>query len=255
MDRLVHDLESISPLFAASPHLVAIRRAALESRLGQVWVDALEAPTVARIELGCYAIFGGDAHAAEARELIRGVRAPIELVYPDSRWRRAILAVHGKGLQDRPMEGFSGDSLEPAELGRMGEGLPEGYVLRRLDTGSAEQLDGELEPHGLQTYGSPEHLVSEGLAWGAFLDGPERRLVSVASSYARSSRLVEVAISTRPEHRGRGLAAATAARFCLGALDLGLEPRWNAANPISRRLAHRLGFRSLGWCEVLFWET
>lgn len=150
------------------------------------------------------------------------------------------------------MDGFSAAALDPSQLRTLAERLPTIFRLEPLDIGMARQLDADLQPHGLQTYANPEALITDGMSWGAITHGPEPRLACVASTYARSSRSVEVAISTRPEHRGQGLATAVAARFCLAALNLGLEPHWNAANPVSKRLARRLGFLPAGKCEILF---
>ena len=61
-----------------------------------------------------------------------------------------------------------------------------------------------------------------------------------------------MAIATRPAFRGLGLAAATAARLLRECLDQGLTPRWSASNPVSQRLAVRLGYRPAGVCEVLY---
>lgn len=207
---------------------------------------------MARLDLGCYTIVGGDPNARGAEELIARVPPPMEFVYPDERWRRRILEIHGTLVRDRPMDSFSGAELDAVHLREMAAGLPRDYTLEALDTTTVWQIDGDLEPHGLQTYPSPEALVGEGMAWGAFTRAPASRLACVASSYALSSRSVEVAISTRAEHRGRGLASTVVARFCCAALERGLEPCWNASNPVSKRLARRLGFRLAGECEILF---
>ncbi|MEM9553536.1 MAG: GNAT family N-acetyltransferase [Acidobacteriota bacterium] len=247
----------IGHLFAVHRHLVTVRDAVLEGRLGRAFVDRRETPTAARLDLGCYALFGGDPGAA--RDLVASVAAPIELIQPDlaqadGAWRRYFLDQYGHRLQDRPMEAFSGASLEPNALRRLADRLPAAYRLAPLDAHTAAGLDGSLEPHGLQTFPAPEALARDGMAWGVFPIGERETSVpvSVASSYAISSQHVEVAISTRVEHRGRGLAAAVAARFCLDALERGLEPCWHAANPVSIRLARRLGFEPAGTCAVLY---
>jgi predicted GNAT family acetyltransferase len=76
--------------------------------------------------------------------------------------------------------------------------------------------------------------------------------VQAHGSRDRDQASVEVAISTRPAFRGRGLAAATAARFLRQCLTEGLAPRWSASNPVSQRLAVRLGYQPAGPCEVLY---
>lgn len=52
--------------------------------------------------------------------------------------------------------------------------------------------------------------------------------------------------------RGRGLAAVAAAALIRECLRLGLEPSWSASNPVSKRLALRLGYRPGRQCEVLY---
>ena len=244
----------LTPFFTGHRHLGAIRQAVLEGRLGRAWGDRSEDPEAARLDLGCYAIFGGDPQAPGAEELIARIAAPREFVYPDGAWRRRMLEVHGAQLEDRPMDSFSGARLEAAHLREMALDLSSEYTLAPLDADTAQQIDGGLLPHGLQTYPTPEALTTVGMAWGALTHESTPRLASVASSYALSSQSVEVAISTRAEHRGRGLAGAVAARFCLAALERGLKPCWNASNPVSKRLALRLGFRLEGACEILFLE-
>jgi predicted GNAT family acetyltransferase len=66
-----------------------------------------------------------------------------------------------------------------------------------------------------------------------------------------SSRHLEVAISTRAEFRGRGLAMAVAAALMAESLALGVTPCWSASNPVSKRLAERLGYRPGEECEIL----
>jgi len=63
---------------------------------------------------------------------------------------------------------------------------------------------------------------------------------------------LQVFPTSRPAFRGLGLATATAARLLRQCLDAGLTPRWSASNPVSQRLAVRLGYRPAGVCEVLY---
>jgi predicted GNAT family acetyltransferase len=62
---------------------------------------------------------------------------------------------------------------------------------------------------------------------------------------------VEVAIATAPDHRGRGLAACAAAALVQEALVREHVPHWNAYDPVSQRLAERLGFAFAGIVEIL----
>jgi len=236
----------LTAIFAGHHELRAVVDAVIEGRQGRVTIDG----PAARLGLGCYEVFGGDPGSAGARRLVAGAARPRELVYGnDPAWRRLIQDVHGETVGDRPMRDFDAAELNPGALRAMEAALPAGFELRRLDAALAGQLDAELEPHALQVFASPADLVRDGVGFGAVAEG---RLACAATSYALSSRSVEVAIATRPAFRGRGLAAAVSAamlRHCLGS---GLVPRWSAANPVSQRLAARLGYRPSGVCEVLY---
>ena len=94
----------------------------------------------------------------------------------------------------------------------------------------------------------PAHLATDGVGFGAVVAG---RLACAATSYTASSRHVEIAIATRPAHRGQGLAAAVSAALVVHCLENGLVPCWSASNPVSQRLAQRLGYRPGPVSEVL----
>ena len=236
----------LAPLFAGHGQLRAVIDAVVEGRQGTATVDG----AAARLGLGCYEIFGGDPATPGARRLVAGAARPRELVYGnDPAWRRLILDVHGAAVFDRPMRDFDASDLDRASLRRYEAGLPAGFALERMDAGLAAQLDAELEPHGLQVFASPDDLVANGIGFAAVAAGD---VACAATSYTRSSRRVEVAIATRPRFRGRGLAAAVSAAFLRHSLDAGLVPCWSASNPVSQRLAERLGYRPATVCEVLF---
>ena len=237
---------SLAALVAGQAALRAIVEAGVERRQGRVERDG----DAARISLGCYEVFGGDPASAGARRLVAGAARPRELVYGnDPAWRALVLEVHGEDVFDRPMEEFDPSALDDAALAAIAATLPAGFELRRLDADLASRLDGDLEPHGLQVFPSPGALAEDGLGF-VLLEGD--RLASAATSYTRSSRHVEVAISTHPAHRGRGLAAVAGAVLIRECLRLGLEPCWSASNPVSKRLALRLGYLPGGTCEVLY---
>jgi GNAT superfamily N-acetyltransferase len=237
---------SLASMFGRSPELWAVIEAVLEGAVGHTTVEG----PAARLSVGCYEIFGGDPASAAARSLVASASRPVELVYGnDPAWRQVILEVHGDAVFDRPMRDYDPGGLDPAALDRFEAALPAGFELRAFDSDLARELDADLEPHALQVFASTRDFLERGLGVGAVHDG---QLACAATSYTRSSSSVEVAIATRAAFRGRGLAAATAARFLRDSLRLGLVPRWSASNPVSQRLAVRLGYRPAGVCEVLY---
>ena len=236
----------VAALFASHRTLPAIVEAGLEGRQGTIIRDGESA----RLSLGCYHVFGGDPASPGARRLIESATGPRELIYGnDPAWRALILDVCGERVFDRPMEEFDPSALDDASLAAVEASLPPEFEVRRLDAELAAQLDTELEPHGLQVFPSPRALAEQGLGI-AILQGD--RLACAATSYTRSSRYVEIAIATRPAFRGHGLAAVAAAALMRECLRRGLEPCWSASNPVSKRLALRLGYRPGGACEVLY---
>jgi RimJ/RimL family protein N-acetyltransferase len=240
---------AVAPLFEHFRELPAILGAVFDGGLGVVTVDDPARPRVARLLIGCYAAFGGDPGALRAGELVRSVPPPRELVYGgDPAWRRLCLEIHGDALTDHPNATFDGSRLDSAELRAKSELLPPGFAMARFDAELAEQLDADLEPHALQVFPSAAAFADAGFGFAARIDG---RLASVATSYAIGRGSAEVAIATRAADRGRGLAFAVAARFLLHCLEVGLAPEWNASNPISQRLALRLGYRRRGSLEDL----
>ena len=147
------------------------------------------------------------------------------------------------------MTEFDAAGLDPATLAAAAESVAPGFTVRPLDRELAGQLNGELEPHGLEVFSTARDFVEHGLGFGAVTaDGV---LACAATSYTLSSRYLEVAIATRPAFRARGLAMAVGAALMRAALTRGLIPCWSASNPVSKRLAGRLGYRPAGECEVL----
>jgi RimJ/RimL family protein N-acetyltransferase len=237
--------EDLRPLFAGHRSLRSIVEAVLAGRQGRAVRDG----AAARLSLGCYEMLGGDAASPGARRLVETAARPRELVYGnDASWRRLIQDVHGNAVHDRPMRDFDPAPLDRTRLREL-EAAPAGFEVVRLDGSLAGQLDHELEPHALQVFASADAFVREGIGFGAVIDG---RLAAAATSYAWTPRLLEVAIGTRPAYRGRGLAAAAAAALLGHCLDAGIAPCWIASNPVSQRLAARLGFRPTDVCEVLY---
>lgn len=239
----------LSRLFDAHEELRAVIDAVLEGRVGRVETDG-DPAQAARLSVGCYEFFGGDSTRPTARGLVERSHPPRELVYgTDQAWRRLIQDVHGARVSDRPMRTFDPSHLNVEAVREMEGHLPEGFELRPFDAALASQLDQELEPHALQVYGDVDSFLVSGSGYAVVKDG---HLACAATSYAMSSRGLEVAIATRPAFRGLGLATAASARLVRHCLDRGLAPHWSASNPVSQRLAARLGYRPGGVCEVLY---
>lgn len=241
----------VESMFGGHSTLRAVIESAVEGTLGTVLVDDPSNPKAARIDLGCYTAFGGTVEAS--KKLMSSVRSPAELVVPDDQsWRDLLFEVWGEDLADRPMRTFSGLSLDQDCLSDIASNIPAGFSVQRLDRDDAKQLDAELTPHALQVFRDAHHFCHFGFGYGATHHG---RLVSASTSYAISSKRVEVSISTKQPFRGQGLARAVAARMLLHCLKEGKHPDWSASNPVSKHLALSLGYRPAGLCDMLYLEN
>jgi RimJ/RimL family protein N-acetyltransferase len=237
------------PLFARHETLRAVVDSVLEGRLGRAWISST-APGSARLSLGCYEIFGGAADPAAARELTVEIEAPRELVFGnDPAWKRRLLEIFGARLTDRPMRSFA--SRAPDESGSLEPEPPPaaGVAPVRMDARLAAELDRDLAPHAMQVFESVRDFEERGAGYAIVRNG---EIASAATTYAVSERAVEVAISTRPAYRGRGLAFLAASALLRHAASRSLTACWNASNPVSQRLAVRLGLFPDGVCQVLY---
>lgn len=244
------DRHRLGSMFGAARQPRAVIECVLEGHLGRAWADDANDPGVACLELGCYAIFGGSADCATAVDLVQRVVPPRELLCPETGgWEELLARAHGGRLQPRPMEIFRTGRLDLDRLRSAAGKRPDGFEIRDIDAGLAGKLGSELEPHGMQVFETTEDFATRGLGVCALHD---EALVCAATSYAVSSSGVELAIATRLDVRRRGLAECVAATFMVRCLERGLTPHWSAGNPVSKRLARRLGYRPGCRCNVLY---
>ena len=103
-----------------------------------------------------------------------------------------------------------------------------------LENASVPQLRGEAWP-------TPHHLLTDGIAAGAIVDG---QLVAIASTCARSATHAEIQIYTLEPYRRRGLSRAAASLAAQLIQAAGQTPAWGAAhdNDASLHIARTLGF-------------
>ena len=235
-------------LFDRHATLRVVIESVLEGRLGRAVFDDASDPKVARLDLGCYAVFGGDSNHPAAARLVESVSAPRELLPPDDQgWRDLLQKMHGRKLSDRTMRTFSAHTLDRDRLRTMSSRIAAGYRLGRIDEGRAGRLDESLEPHAMQVFESSAQFARHGIGFCAERDGA---MASAATSYAISSRRVEIAVATAADHRGKGLARSVAAALALHCLQNDRIPEWSAGNPVSKRLALDLGYLPARLCDI-----
>mgnify|MGYP000083849281 CR=1 FL=1 len=236
------DVANLAPLYASMPPcgLRGLAAAVLEGHLGEAFADDPHAPQVAELCFAGVHFCGGDAAHPLARVIVD--RLPVDNVVAACTplWRALLDAAHGRRLVALPATDYHAYTLDPHRLRHLAARVPAGYAVRRIDLALARRIEAELQTEDhVRSFGSPEYFVSRGVGYCALHEG---RIVSAASSGAFHDAGIEVQINTLPEHRGRGLATAVAAHLLLYCLESGLDPHWCTHNPISARLAEKLGY-------------
>jgi GNAT superfamily N-acetyltransferase len=113
-------------------------------------------------------------------------------------------------------------------------------LLGAEDAGAVDALRRACTPTEWDHGGSE---IGRDLMAGAFADGV---LAAVAGYEVWGGTIAHLAITTHPDHRGRGLGAAAVSRIAAEALDRGLLAQYRALeeNTPSIAISERLGFRS-----------
>ncbi len=245
-----HERDRLAPLFAGYRPSFLID-AVLQGHQGMAVGDDENEPTVARLILADVVIFGGDAARPLARKLVEEMPSDKGIWPTPGGWRELLFAVHKDRLIQVERYAFSDTELNVEHLRALAREVPEGFRIERMGIKVARQIvaDSSLisEDHVTQ-FESPEDFVERGIGYGVLAG---ERIVSGASSYAICDQGIDIQVNTHTDFRGRGLATAVSARLLLHCLEAGVEAHWDAGNPISVKLAKRLGYVAQETYEML----
>lgn len=229
-------LHRLQPLFEDLPGLHGCVHAALEGKMGEVYADDVERPSMGLIDLD-FCIIAGDARAPEAEDAVRRIELPASIVTSSDAWEPLLRRVWGDTLVPRTRVAFSPGSWHKRELEAL-RAVPQDFALQRIRSQDAGRF-AELAESLVYNFDSLEEFARRGVGFGIEHDG---RFVSGCSSFAISSHSLEFEIQTHPDYRRRGLALATASVMIEYCLDHDLEPCWDAHNSMSVALATKLRF-------------
>lgn len=227
--------ERLRPFFSAMPGLDGCIEAGLSGDFGRAFVDDIDAPSAALLSVD-FSFLAGDA--GRGAELVRSCARPATFVVADGEWERLLRDVWGSDLQSYQRVRFAPGDWKRSRLEQLAADLPDGFTLASVGTDNVKQL-AELADSFVYNYPSLESFLERGAAFAIAREG---RLVAGCSSFTLAGGLLEFEINTHPDFRRRGLAAACGAAMILHCVNHGLEPCWDAHNPMSARLAERLGF-------------
>lgn len=214
---------------------------ALYQNRGNIWVDSVESPKVARLQMSIINALAGDSSLSEASEIIKMIN-PHELVFfSNSGWGEKIRDIWGErvGIQKRTM--MSPETLNFDHLKGLVTNLPDEFTLEPLDLETTRRLDENMSMHISLFFGSPEEFIDKGFG---FCIKHQGKVVSMASTFTPFIDEFEVEVRTEnsAEYRQKGLATIVCSALILHAFERGFVPHWDAANAISVKLALKLGY-------------
>jgi hypothetical protein len=244
------DRSKIRNLFDSHTRGRAIIFSALGQGRGNVWVNYLDNPTVARLQLAMINAVTGDSNSPDAEELIRMIE-PLQLVFgPNDKWVSIIKKMWGNrlGVQQRTL--LSPDSLDIENLRKLRNQLPNGYKLEKMDLETIRRVDKRRAMHIPTFFGSSENFYRMGIAYCIKY---EDEVVCMASTFTPFVDEFEIQVDTSDTvHRRKGLATVASAALIIHALENGLTPHWDAANEASVHLALKLGYTNPDHWEAYY---
>lgn len=231
----------LSGLFSEHKHSRVLINAVLEGRWGIALADDEIKPQVAVLLHNPVAsFFGGNPDLPVSLQLIQGLAPPCMINVDAEGWVDLLIEAHGDRLEKRQRFDFSSECLNIDHIRSFKERVQEGITVKRVNLDLTRRLSHDLgTDNHLLSYFSPEDFVTKGIGFCA-LRG--ERIVSCASSFTVCHEGIEIEINTHPDFRRRGIAATLAATLIEHCLERGIEPHWNAANPISAKFAEKLGY-------------
>lgn len=232
--------DSLKPLFEKCRYDRVLIDSVLEGHFGDAVIDSIDEPQVARLDSGAFTILGGNPKADGVDEILN--TAPIYYVSPQNKeWKQKLEEIYRDRISVLIFTDFTSACVSQSNLADLVMMLQPYYEVKRIDEHLAKKLPSELgNEYFFENFHSIDDFLSRGIG---FCIGCNDKIISAATSMARSSKAIDIEIETLPEHRRKGLGTVVGAKLVAHCLENGIAPRWLAANAESERLAMKLGFQ------------
>jgi len=234
------DRSRLHSLFDTFKTCRAVIFPALSQNRGKIWVDSIDSPTVAKLQLNILNFIVGDSDGDSAKELLQTIEPMQPLFVPDD-WIDLITEEWGDRLGTQKRTLMSPDSLDIKYLRELRDRLPEEYKIERVDFEIAKKLDKGVHKHIAMFFDGSADFAENGIS---FCVKHENKVISIASTYTPYTNKFDVQVDTIDDHhhRRKGLATAVCAALMVYALEHDVVPHWDAANDASVQLALKLGY-------------
>lgn len=222
---------------------------AVEGQMGRVFVDDPRQPSAWKLAVGPFVYFAGDPNSPGGQEMLAAA-VPYTLMMPSAAgWAEAAREMHNGQIASQERYSFSADRLNLAHLNALIECLPGHEYVRPMDLDFAAQLWNQDHFIDLSDYASPEDFIARG---AGFISERSGLLEGAAYASLVCSQGIEVSLYVDAPFRRRGIGTLLAANLLRWALERGLTPNWDAANPESCALALKLGYTPTGSYQALY---
>ena len=224
------------------------------------YVDDFEKPDVIMFmcqQWACY--LAGNSRSEKIKEFLTKIPEKTVIHVPSQEWEASFKS-------QWPYTGYiirtdlSTQNLSLQKVQQLLTPLPEGFQLRKMDIEVAQQiLKQNLADQWvnlIDLLGGPEKFVEEVVGY-CIQQKEDDKIVSLVLGFNTSIPLthsVELDIITHPDYRGRGFATIISAKLIEELLKEKIEPHWDAANPLSVKLAMKLGYTDPNPYKCYYWR-
>ena len=231
----LEDTSKVESLFADWE--ITLIYSCIQKVMGKVFVTDTENPKSAMAFVGVFAFVAGEPD----RELV--INKPdgfVVMVPQDERWSELIEVCFPDARKFTRYAIRKDTVFDREKLEKMVAGLPEGYVLKKIDSDLYDLcLQDPVTFDFVSAFGSKERYLELGRGRMILKDG---KFVSGASSYTRYKEGIEIEVDTIPSERRKGLASIVCSALILACLDEGLYPSWDAHDMNSVQLSKKFGY-------------
>ncbi len=223
------------------------------------FVDNLENPDVIMFlcqQWACY--LAGNSKAENLKEFLVKIPEKAFIYVPSQEWELS-LKTQWPYFGYFPRTELSAKNLSLQSIRKLLNSLPEEFQMKRVDVEAAKQiLSQNFSEHWvgvINYFGSPEKFVEEGVG---FCIQEGEKIVSLVMGFKASipiTQSIEMDIATHTDYRGRGFATLISAKLIEYLLKKGIEPHWDAANPLSVKLAKKIGYTDPESYKCYYWQN
>ncbi len=234
--------KDLIPLFGDEINLATILQSILTEKIGIIYSNDVENPTVALV---CYDVLNfvaGDSNKIEAKELLPFIPFHKIIITSDDSWVQLLRNEWGNRFIEvkAPRKKFSSNSLDLSYIRTLKGSLPEEYRIAPISHENMLYFDKMMKDYIFSLFSTSEEFLRTGFGYCIMHD--QKIICAAATSHPPVENAFEIQIVTRKEYRCQGLATIAAAYLIEYSLENRYDPRWDADNETSAKLAEKLGY-------------